>query len=416
MTERDGGAPPHPGFAQAASPTGAASRARQHGPAGNPASGSRSRRELHAVLAAGIAGVAAFLVALVVLQGGTHPIGGTGSVARVAAWLTGSAAGIAFTVAHLRSDAPLPMLSRHLLRTVRVTATGSIALVCFGLGYLAALSLGEIFQAGFVGLELDAFGGALACAIAAGAAAYLAHPLGDDVSTGTLGALVPTFLVVGVLFSMLTASDPDWWQLHFSELGAGGGLSGFAFNMTLVLSGLLVATMGVYVRADLDRATGRSGSRGSRWVGLLLALIGACMTLTGLVRVDVAEWLHIAFASGMVVVFIVLCAALPRLAPRLPAAVHLVSAAMVAGTIVALVLWVPVGYYNFTGFEFAASGLIFVWLSVFVRAIEAAAADRDALRADADAGRADAVAGPVVHHRSGADPAADAAAGSTSQA
>ncbi|GEK80016.1 DUF998 domain-containing protein [Agrococcus baldri] len=351
--------------------------------------GTRARLELHAVVAAGVAGAAAFGVALLLLHGGTHPIGGDGSVARVAAFTTGAAAAVSFTVAHLRSDAPLPALSRHLQATLRVTATLAIALVTFGLGYLAATSAGEIFQAGFVGLELDAFGGALACAIASGAAAYLAHPLGDDVSTASLGVLVPTFLVVGVLFSMLTASDPDWWQLHFSELGAGGGISGFAFNMTLVLSGLLVATMGTYVRADLARATGQQG-HGARGVGLLLAAIGGCMVLTGLVRVDVAEWLHIGFASGMVVVFAALCVGLPWLAPRLPRAIHLVSIAMVVGTLVALVLWVPVGYYNFTGFEFAACGLIFVWLSVFVRGVVAATADR----ADAAAGHAD-TAGPA---------------------
>lgn len=340
------------------------------------ARGARARLELHAVIAAGAAGVAVFAIALVLLQGGMHPIGGEGSVARIAAFTTGAAAAISFTVAHLRSDAALPTLSRHLQRTLRVTATLSIALVTFGLGYLAAYSAGEIFQAGFVGLELDAFGGALACAIAAGAAAYLAHPLGDDISTSTLGTLVPTFLVVGVLFSMLTASDEQWWQTHFSLLGAGGGISGMAFNLTLVLSGVLVATMGGYVRGDLDRVTARSERGGAEWVGRLLALIGACMALTGLVRVDVAEWLHIGFASSMVVVFAVLCLGLPWFAPRLPRAIHVVSIAMVVGTIVALVLWVPFGYYNFTGFEFAACGLIFVWLSVFVRAIGAATADR----------------------------------------
>lgn len=340
------------------------------------AAGAHERAELHAVIAAAVAAVAAFGIALAVLQGGTHPIGGAGSVARVAAFTTGFAAAASFTVANLRSDVPLPTLSRRLRRTVRVTAVIAIALVTFGLGYLGALSAGEIFQAGFVGLELDGFAGALACGIASGAAAYLAHPLGDDVSTHTLGGLVPTFLVVGVLFSMLTASNEQWWQLHFSELGAGGGISGFAFNITLVLSGVLVATMGGYVRGDLDRVTGRAERGGTEWVGRLLALIGACMALTGLVRVDVAEWLHIAFASGMVVVFAALCVGLPRFAPMLPRAIHVVSLAMVLGTGVALVLWVPVGYYNFTGFEFAACGLILVWLSVFVRAIGAAAADR----------------------------------------
>ncbi|WP_413317812.1 DUF998 domain-containing protein [Agrococcus sp. 1P02AA] len=355
-------------------------------PAGGDRSRARARLELRAVLTAGAAGGIALVIALLVLRGDTHPLAGDDSVSRVAAFTTGGAAAASFGLAQLRSAHRLPTLTEHLQRTARACAMLAIALVTFGLGYLAAYSAGEVFQAGFVGLELDAFGGALACAIAAGAAAYLAHPLGDDISTRTLGVLMPTFLVVGVLFSMLTASNEEWWEVHFSELGADGGISGFAFNMTLVLSGVLVATMGGCVRADLDRITGRGERGGAEWVGRLLALIGACMVLTGIVRVDIAQWLHIGFAASMVVVFLVLCVSLPRLAPRLPTVVHVVSIAMVAGILVALVLWVPFGYYNFTGFEFAACGIIFIWLIVFVRALDAATADRDASAAAASAG------------------------------
>lgn len=339
-------------------------------------SGARERIELLAVIAAAIAGVAAFLLALTLMGGDDRPIGGERSVGRIAAFTTGSAAALSFAIAHLRSDSPLPKLGEHLVRTLSVVGTLAITAVCFALGYLGALSASEIFQAGFVGLELDPFGGALACGLAAAAAGYLAHPLGHDIGTRTLGALVPVFLVVGVVFSMLTASNEQWWQRHFSELGAGGGISGFAFNLTLVVSGLLVGVMGGYVRGDLEAAAPTAGSYGARWVGRLLAIIGLCMMLTGLVRVDVAEWLHVTFASSMVVFFCVLCAGLARFAPRLPTAIHVVSIVMVIGTVLSLVLWVPVGYYNFTGFEFAACGLIFVWLSAFVRAIGAAKDDR----------------------------------------
>ncbi|WP_306231679.1 DUF998 domain-containing protein [Agrococcus beijingensis] len=339
--------------------------------------GDRARQELQAVVTAAIAGVLAFVLGLALMGDGLRPIGGDGSVARIAAFTTGAAAAASFVAARLTSDLPLSRLGERLERTVSIVGAAAIALVCFGLGYLAALSAGEIMQAGFVGLELDAFAGALACALAGATAAYVAHPLGHDISTRTLGTLVPAFLVVGVVFSMLTASDEQWWQLHFSQLGAGGGISGFAFNITLVLSGLLVSTMGAYVRGDLEAATVGSAARSARWVGRLLAAIGLCMVLTGLVRVDIAEWLHIGFASSMVVLFCVLCVGLPRFAPRLPKAIHVVSIAMVIGTVAALALWVPVGYYNFTGFEFAACGLIFVWLSAFIRAIDAATADRE---------------------------------------
>lgn len=351
-------------------------------PAGAPAQGPRARRELHAVVAAAIAGVATFGLGLLLMGDGLRPIGGSASVARIAALTTGAAAALSFLAANLRSTTPVPRYGSRWRRTIRIVSTIAIALVCFGLGYLAALSAREIMQAGFVGLQLDPFAGALACGLAGAAAAYVTHPLGHDVGTRTLGTLVPSFLVVGVIFSMLTASQEDWWQPHFSQLGIGGGISGFAFNLTLVLSGVLVATMGAYARGDLEAAIGRA-SIGARWVGRLIAGIGVAMVFTGLVRIDIAEWLHMLFGSSMVLLFGVLCTGLPWFAPRLPRSIHLVSIAMVVATIGALLLWEPVGYYSFTGFEFAACGFIFVWLSVFVRALAAGRGDR-----------ADAVVGP----------------------
>lgn len=344
-------------------------------PTNAPAQGRRARQELHAVVAAAIGGGAAFALGLALMGEGLRPIGGSASVARIAALTTGAAAALSFLVANLRSTTPMPRLGGRWSRTVRVVSTIAITLVCFGLGYLAALSAGEIMQAGFRGLQLDPFAGALACGLAGAAAAYMTHPLGHDIGTRTLGVLVPSFLVVGVIFSMLTASQEDWWQLHFSQLGVGGGISGFAFNMTLMLSGVLVATMGAYARGDLEAATGRA-STGSRWVGRLIAGIGVSMVFTGLVRIDIAEWLHMIFGSSMVLLFCVLCTGLPWFAPRLPKSIHLVSIAMVVATIGALLLWEPVGYYSFTGFEFAACGFIFVWLSVFIRALAAVREDR----------------------------------------
>lgn len=344
-------------------------------PTNAPAQGPRAGQELHAVVAAVAAGVATFALGLALMGEGLRPIGGSASVARIAALTTGVAAALSFLVANLRSTTPMPRLGGHWSRMVRVVSTVAIALVCFGLGYLAALSAGEIMQAGFRGLQLGPFAGALACGLAGAAAAYMTHPLGHDIGTRTLGVLVPSFLVVGVIFSMLTASQEDWWQLHFSQLGVGGGISGFAFNVTLVLSGVLVATMGAYARGDLEAATGRAGT-GSRWVGRLIAGIGVSMVFIGLVRIDIAEWLHMIFGSSMVLLFCVLCTGLPWFAPRLPKAIHLVSIGMVVATIGALVLWEPVGYYSFTGFEFAACGFIFVWLSVFIRALAAARKDR----------------------------------------
>ncbi|QCR20436.1 DUF998 domain-containing protein [Agrococcus sp. SGAir0287] len=355
--------------------------------------GPRSRQELEAVLAALVAAAVGLVVGLVVLLGDTRPIsaapdGGPDAtdaagltVATVASILAAGTAATTFAIAFLRSSWRVHVAgSTRVTRLVRMTAAASLTVVCAGFAYIAVQALGLVFQEGFVGLELDGVAGAIAVALACAGAAYLARLLGEQVDTAVLGALAPSFLAVGVLFSMLTASDDAWWQVHFSSLGAGGGISGFAFNATLIVSGLLVMTMAAYVGHDLERAID-AGER-APWVGRLLALVGLLMLLTGVVQVDVAELLHIGLAAGMVLVFCILCALMPRLAPRLPRGVHVASIVLVAATIGALLLWIPFGYYNFTGFEFAACGLIFVWLTVFLRAISAAAGDR-AARSDA---------------------------------
>lgn len=352
--------------------------------------GRAARDELDAVIAAGAGGAVAFAIALATMWGTTQPIAGDriyadASVGQLAAFTTGGAAAVSFVVSRMRflrrtSTAREGRAAPRLERSVRVLSVVALAIVCFALGYIGALTTASVFQSGFVGLELDAIGGAIACGLAAAAAGYVAHPLGNDVSTRSIGTLVPMFLAVGVIFSMLTASHEHWWQLHFSELGAGGGISGLAFNGTLIVSGLLVASMGAHVRHDLHRIAAAGSRDRERWVGHLLGIVGGLMLLVGIVRVDVAEWLHIVFASGMVAVFAVLCLLLPRLAPHLPKAVHVVSIAAVIGIVVELVLWWPVGYYNFTAFELAAAGIIFVWPSVFVRALAAATDDLDSTR------------------------------------
>ena len=59
--------------------------------------------------------------------------------------------------------------------------------------------------------------------------------------------------MIGTLFAMVTAADPRWWEANFSQLGVG-----WAFNGTLVVAGLLVATVGSYIGRDLHRLLGES--------------------------------------------------------------------------------------------------------------------------------------------------------------
>ena len=59
--------------------------------------------------------------------------------------------------------------------------------------------------------------------------------------------LLVTFIAVGCLAAMVTTSDPEWWKLHFSQLGTFNDLSSFFFNGTLIAAGALVTTFTLYV-------------------------------------------------------------------------------------------------------------------------------------------------------------------------
>ena len=60
-----------------------------------------------------------------------------------------------------------------------------------------------------------------------------------------------------------------------------------------------------------------------------------------------------------------------RYIPDLPKDLIAFTTVVVIGIIVSVLLWVPIGYYNLTGMELIAAGLLFAWLLVFVRSAEA---------------------------------------------
>lgn len=64
--------------------------------------------------------------------------------------------------------------------------------------------------------------------------------------------LVALFLVAGSLASALSASDEQWWQQHFSALGAASDRSGILFNFTLILTGVVLTALADFLTHDLQ--------------------------------------------------------------------------------------------------------------------------------------------------------------------
>lgn len=78
-------------------------------------------------------------------------------------------------------------------------------------------------------------------------------------TTTTVSAVLALFLVSGVMTSMITADDFYWWEIYFSSLGGVQTFSGYAFNLTLIIAGMVTVALSDFVAADFSRLkhTGR---------------------------------------------------------------------------------------------------------------------------------------------------------------
>ncbi len=282
---------------------------------------------------------------------------------------------------------------REFPRYRQVVNAAALVLIHAAICAMAAIVVFRIFQDAFLGLTVDKFAGSLMVGIYAGIAGYAALISAARLNAKSLSALLAVFLVTGVFISMLAAENPYWWQSMFSALGtrASGATSFWTFNLTLVISGLVLSTLAAFIvrnvrlmagiHDDYADAQGKPRPRFFRprpaVVRTCLLGLGFCVIGIGLVPVSFSAPVHAAIvriAAGFIVVLLLGAA---FWLPGFPVVFHLLSFACFLGLVGAALLWQPLAYYNLTAFELAVVGIVFGWLVVFIRTTAAALAVKE---------------------------------------
>ena len=320
-----------------------------------------------------ILGVIAFLLV------GREPValsgrGSAGDIAALGTVVLGAAAVVVGSLHGRGLEAPhAPGGSRT--RNIIDIAALALAHACvFLLGWLALFS---IFQRAFVGAVLYPLAAAILVGVIGALSAYIAYLSAVTMNAYRLAALLAVFLVTGVLTSMLTAADPLWWQENLSALGMSSDLSGVAFNVTLIVAGVVVTTLAGYSTRTLEATASTPAAR--RRVRQLeggIVLIGVLLACVGLLPVDEQFWLHTAAASGMVVLYGTLIVRMRSLVPAIPATFNVLGLVFLAVIAFAVLMYFPFGYYNLTAVELIAASLVFAWLIVLIRNLAAVDADQ----------------------------------------
>lgn len=327
---------------------------------GTPVAVGASHLQVREPLALGVgatAMLASAVVALVVFRLRPLPITGEESIGLFSAVASAVVAVVAFIagrwVVRARRD------THPVLNVVDAAALafahGVISLVSWSL-------LAGVAESGFPGAPVFGFPSMLIAGTTAGVSGYLAFRSGKEMNASSLAVLLPLFLIEGLFASMLTAGERTWWKRNLSALGETDDPSALTFNLTLVVGGFLVTTLGRYATRRVPDVHPRGLAR----VRLCLVLVGGSLILVGLFPADAFYWLHTLSAAAMAVVFGILIIFLPRWIPGMPRLFTALGWLFVVILVVQFVLFAT-GYYTLTAVELVVGILVIAWLSLFVR-------------------------------------------------
>ncbi|WP_312173605.1 DUF998 domain-containing protein [Microbacterium sp.] len=241
----------------------------------------------------------------------------------------------------------------------------AIAFAHAAIAYLGWIGIAELLERSFTGAPVFAFPGAVLVAVAFALTAYVSFLSSVALTPVVLSLVLAVFLVVGAFAAMLASSDVDWWRDNLSALGMSSNSASLAFNLTLIIAGIMVTTIARYATAGLP-ASAPQDRRGRTVVRGGLILMGIFLACVGVFPVDEFFLVHNSVATGMVVVFAVVVVGLPWFLPTIPKVFVAFGWAFVL-VIVLLAVFFATGYYNLTAVELIAAVLIFSWIIVFLR-------------------------------------------------
>ncbi|MFB8387293.1 DUF998 domain-containing protein [Microbacterium sp. NPDC055910] len=325
--------------------------------------------ESAAIIIAASVFVVSAIVAAVVFWGRELPIAGRGSLGEFVAIAGAVAAALAFAggrwVASVLKIGGIPGQTRARYLWFDLVAL-SVAHAAIAL--LGWTGIATVLEHSFIGATVFTTPAVVMAAAATALSGYAAYLSGLSLTPRQLSLVLALFLAVGMITAMLSSNDPQWWQMNLSALGITHDISSLTFNLTLIISGVIVTTIARFGTASLPAETVAERRRRAV-VRALFVLIGVMLACVGVFPVDRFFLLHNTVATGMAVAFGVLVIGAPWLLPTVPKTFIVLGYVFVAA-VAGLALLFAVGIYNLTAVELIAAVLIFAWIILFLRNVQ----------------------------------------------
>lgn len=240
-------------------------------------------------------------------------------------------------------------------------AFGTILAISIMIGFWLAEKM-------FAGASFDIYTSTLFVFLFVAAITYGMLNLAMTISEAVITNSMMIMIIGGMLFSMLTNSNRDWWHYNFSYLGTQQNATYWRFNITLIFSALLMATLVDYLFFNLQK---KYPDRGVKVLRILLYAEAACLGGIGCFPNDPQyHVLHDRISMWLVYIMILIIGLLRWLMPGLSR--QFLKISYIIGGIMALdwLVFKATSYLSLTAFELLEFGLSFSWLLLLFQNLE----------------------------------------------
>ncbi|MHC5216340.1 DUF998 domain-containing protein [Enterococcus sp. LJL128] len=228
--------------------------------------------------------------------------------------------------------------------------------------FLGSLFLFKLLGYMFPGIAFDLFTSTLFFFLIMAMVNYLMIYIVMELSPMLLTNILTVVIVGGVLGAMLTNREKQWWQHNFSFLGTMEATSRWQFNLTLILSAVLMIALIDYLFVNLKQRYGGLRLSILRWLLILTALNLGGVGAFPYKEHSISAVIHNQVAANLVYLIIILIIGMYWLLPKVTKEFQITSYVIMGFLVATVVLFQVVHYFSLTAFEFVAFLIAFVWL------------------------------------------------------
>lgn len=227
---------------------------------------------------------------------------------------------------------------------------------------LALFFFFKVLGAIFYGASFDLYTSSAIFFVVNASVNYLLINLAMALNLMLLTNLMVFVIIGGVFGAMITNNDNLWWQHNFSFLGTIEAKASWQFNVTLILSAILMIALVDFMFVYLTKKYPTKQMTILRILLILVALNLGGVGAFPYKEDSLSAVIHNQVAANLVYLIIILILTIRWLLPVVSKEFQLVSYLIMGMLVASVILFQGVHYLSLTAFELFSFILAFVWL------------------------------------------------------